>query len=198
MQRFQNKVVLVTGAAAGIGEATARRFADEGANAVLADWNLEKAQAVASELPVDKVLAVKVDVSSMASVQQMIDATIERFGRLDVLVNNAGVHIPGTTLETTEADWRNIAPVNIDGAIFCSKLALPHLIQSKGSIVSTASVSAGWAATGRGVLLREQGRGSQLHPGPGAGSRRPGCACQRGMPKPDVYGDDLGLGAVYS
>lgn len=141
MQRFQNKVVLVTGAAAGIGEATARRFADEGANVVLADWNLEKAQAVASELPVDKVLAVKVDVSSMASVQQMIDATIERFGRLDVLVNNAGVHIPGTTLETTEADWRKIASVNIDGVIFCSKLALPHLIQSKGNIVSTASVS---------------------------------------------------------
>ncbi|MFS0827767.1 meso-2,3-butanediol dehydrogenase [Pseudomonas phoenicis] len=141
MLRFHDKVVLVTGAAAGIGEATARRFAGEGAQVVLADWNLAKAQAVASELPAERVLALQVDVSDLASVQRMVEATVARFGGLDVLVNNAGVHIPGTTLETSEADWRKIASVNIDGVIFCSKLALPHLIERRGNIVSTASVS---------------------------------------------------------
>lgn len=141
MQRFQDKVVLVTGAAAGIGEATARRFSAEGARVVLADWNLEQAEQVASELPEASTLALHVDVSSLASVQQMIDATVEHFGGLDVLVNNAGVHIPGTTLQTSEADWRRIASVNIDGVIFCSKLALPHLIERQGCIVNTASVS---------------------------------------------------------
>ncbi|WP_296263786.1 SDR family NAD(P)-dependent oxidoreductase [Pseudomonas sp. UBA6562] len=141
MLRFHDKVVLITGAAAGIGEATARRFAEEGAQVVLADWNLAKAQAVAAELPAERVLAVQVDVSDLASVQRMVEATVARFGGLDVLVNNAGVHIPGTTLETSEADWRKIASVNIDGVIFCSKLALPHLIERRGNIVSTASVS---------------------------------------------------------
>ncbi len=141
MLRFADKVVLVTGAAAGIGEATARRFADEGASVVLADWSLDKAQVVASELHSGKALAVHVDVSILKSVQQMIDATLQRFGRLDVLVNNAGVHIPGTVLDATEADWRKISSVNIDGVIFCSKLALPYLVESKGCIVNTASVS---------------------------------------------------------
>ncbi|WP_459205304.1 SDR family NAD(P)-dependent oxidoreductase [Pseudomonas sp. MLB6B] len=141
MHRFHDKVVLITGAAAGIGEATARRFAEEGAQVVLADWNLGQAQAVAAELPAERVLAVQVDVSDLASVQRMVEATVARFGGLDVLVNNAGVHIPGTTLETSEADWRKIASVNIDGVIFCSKLALPHLIERRGNIVSTASVS---------------------------------------------------------
>lgn len=141
MLRFHDKVVLVTGAAAGIGEATARRFAEEGAQVVLADWNLGQAQAVAAELPAERVLAMQVDVSDLASVQRMVEATVARFGGLDVLVNNAGVHIPGTTLETSEADWRKIASVNIDGVIFCSKLALPHLIERRGNIVSTASVS---------------------------------------------------------
>jgi len=149
MRRFSDKVVLVTGAAAGIGEATARRFADEGASVVLADWNLDKAQVVASELHSGKALAVRVDVSILNSVQQMIDATLQRFGRLDVLVNNAGVHIPGTVLDATESDWRRISSVNIDGVIFSSKLALPYLIESKGCIVNTASVSglgADWGA----------------------------------------------------
>ncbi|AKA37546.1 SDR family NAD(P)-dependent oxidoreductase [Yersinia ruckeri] len=139
--RFENKVVVITGGGNGMGEAAARRFSSEGAIVVLADWNQDAAEAVASSLPEGKALAYPIDVSDHVAVKLMMDNIAEKFGRIDVLLNNAGVHVAGSVLETSVEDWRRIAGVDIDGVVFCSKFALPYLLKSKGSIVNTASVS---------------------------------------------------------
>ncbi|EKN3348028.1 SDR family oxidoreductase [Yersinia ruckeri] len=139
--RFENKVVVITGGGNGMGEAAARRFSSEGAIVVLADWNQDAAEAVASSLPEGKALAYSIDVSDHVAVKLMMDNIAEKFGRIDVLLNNAGVHVAGSVLETSVEDWRRIAGVDIDGVVFCSKFALPYLLKSKGSIVNTASVS---------------------------------------------------------
>ncbi|ANI31685.1 3-oxoacyl-ACP reductase [Yersinia entomophaga] len=139
--RFENKVVVITGGGNGMGEAAARRFSSEGAIVVLADWNQDAAESVARSLPEGKALAYPIDVSDHVAVKKMMDSIAEKFGRIDVLLNNAGVHVAGSVLETTVEDWRRIAGVDIDGVVFCSKFALPYLLKTKGSIVNTASVS---------------------------------------------------------
>ena len=90
----------------------------------------------------------------------MMNEVAEKLGRIDVLLNNAGVHVAGSVLETSVDDWRRIAGVDIDGVVFCSKFALPHLLKTKGCIVNTASVS-GRAATGaRPTTARRKARWS--------------------------------------
>jgi meso-butanediol dehydrogenase/(S,S)-butanediol dehydrogenase/diacetyl reductase len=139
MQRFQNKVVLVTGAASGIGAATARRFSDEGANVVLLDR--QDPGKMASGLPVERTLAIEADVSQSGAVAAAIEQAIQRFGRLDVLVNNAGVHVGGDPAEIDDNDWEKVIATDLGGVFFGCRAAIPHLKQSKGCIINTASVS---------------------------------------------------------
>ncbi|KJF80653.1 SDR family NAD(P)-dependent oxidoreductase [Photobacterium angustum] len=149
MNRFEGKVVIITGAGNGMGKAAAHRFASEGAIVVLADLYQDALDKVHSELIAEKALCVKTDVSNEAEVKNLIDHTIKNFNKIDILINNAGVHIPGTILDGSIQDWEKISSVNINGAIYCSKYALPHLIESKGCIVNNASVSglgADWGA----------------------------------------------------
>jgi len=94
-----------------------------------------------TSLPADRTLGVRVDVSDPDSVKAMVDATVERFGRIDVLINNAGVHVAGTVLDSSLEDWRRISSVDIDGVVYCSEFALPYLVETKGSIVNTSLVS---------------------------------------------------------
>jgi meso-butanediol dehydrogenase/(S,S)-butanediol dehydrogenase/diacetyl reductase len=141
MQRFSGKTVIVTGAGSGIGAATARRFAAEGANLTLADRAEEGLANVMADLNPVRTLAQLTDVSRPEDVQAMIDATVARFGGIDVLVSNAGVAIKKDFAEITPEDWRNTLAVDLDGVFYCARAALPHLIRSKGSIVHTASVS---------------------------------------------------------
>ena len=140
MKDFENKVVLVTGAAAGIGRATALGFAEQGAAVVVADVNESGAQETVSMIG-DRALAVKVDVSDEQSCQSMVDMTIEKFGRLDVLFNNAGIGgSRAATGDLSTEDWLQVININLNGVFYCTHAALPHLQKSGGGvIVNTAS-----------------------------------------------------------
>lgn len=139
MQRFQNKVVLVTGAASGIGAATARRFSSEGANVVLVDR--QHPGEIASKLPAERTLAIEADVSNSGAITAAIAQAMQRFGRLDVLVNNAGVHVGGDPAEVDDDSWNKVISTDLGGVFFGCRAAIPHLKQSKGCIINTASVS---------------------------------------------------------
>ncbi len=141
MQRFTDKVVIVTGAASGLGEATARRFSEEGARTVLVDHQPEAVNKVAAELPADRTMAQVADVSSSAAVEAMVQAAVARFGRLDVLVNNAGVLVSGDPATLTDEQWRRVMSVDVDSVFYGCRAAIPHLEKTRGSIVNTASVS---------------------------------------------------------
>jgi meso-butanediol dehydrogenase/(S,S)-butanediol dehydrogenase/diacetyl reductase len=141
MTRFLGKVVIVTGAGSGMGAATARRFSQEGAMVVLAGRRLGKLEDVAKDLPPERIFLQQTDVSDEAEVATLVAATVQTFGHLDVLVNNAGVHATGNVEATSTADWRKIMSIDLDGIFFASRAAMPHLLKTKGSIVNVASVS---------------------------------------------------------
>ena len=141
MSRFAGKVVVVTGAGSGIGAATARRFADEGAMVVLAGRRREKLEEVAAGMEPARALVQVTDVAERPAVEALIAAAIHRFGRLDVLVNNAGVASFGPFGEASWDDWRKTMAIDVDGVVFGCRAALPHLLETGGSIVNVSSVS---------------------------------------------------------
>lgn len=143
---FSGKVALVTGAAAGMGLATARAFAEAGAAVVLADYKEETVNAAAQKLVAagHKVIAIPCDVSDDAQVASMVDRTISEFGRLDAAFNNAGVmaHI-APTADSTREDWDRVIGINLRGVWSCMKHELrPMERQASGTIVNNASVGA--------------------------------------------------------
>lgn len=141
MIRFEQKVVIVTGAGSGIGAATAKRFLAEGAFVVLNGRRKEKLAETADGVDPARVLLHDGDISDEAYVQQLIGATIARFGRIDVLVNNAGVAAFGPILNSTTEQWRKVMSIDVDGVYFATRAALPHLLKTGGSIVNVSSVS---------------------------------------------------------
>jgi meso-butanediol dehydrogenase/(S,S)-butanediol dehydrogenase/diacetyl reductase len=141
MARFEKRVVVVTGAGSGIGAATAKRFASEGASVVLNGRDPGKLDRIASELDAGRTLVHAGDVSVQSDAEALMAAAVGRFGRIDVLVNNAGVAPTGPFLDASVEDWRKVMAVDVDGVFFCIRAALPHLLASKGSIVNVSSVS---------------------------------------------------------
>ncbi|MCJ7798506.1 MAG: glucose 1-dehydrogenase [Polaromonas sp.] len=144
MNRLQGKVAIVTGGALGIGRACAIRMAEEGASIALFDVLDKEGQALAAEL-VGRGFASRywhVDVSSEANVQGATDEAASHFGRLDVLVNNAGIAgVNKPTHEITEAEWDKVQAVNVKGVFFGLKHAIPHLKQAGGgSIINLSSI----------------------------------------------------------
>ena len=141
MQRFSDKAVLVTGAGSGIGAATARRFASEGANVVLVGRRRDALESVAKDLDTARTLVHDADVSDPKAVEALVAAAVARFGKLDVLVNNAGVATAGSFLRGNIEDWHKTMSINVDGVVYCCRSALPHLLKSRGNIVNVSSVS---------------------------------------------------------
>jgi NAD(P)-dependent dehydrogenase (short-subunit alcohol dehydrogenase family) len=144
MGRVQDKVCIVTGAGSGIGKATAIRLAEEGGKVLCVDLNLESAQATAQEiLELNGVaLAVKADVSDVDQVNAFVAKAVETWGQIDVLVNNAGVNLPGVFHEVSDATINKTLDVNVKGPMFASRAAIPHMLeQGSGSIVNISSVN---------------------------------------------------------
>jgi meso-butanediol dehydrogenase/(S,S)-butanediol dehydrogenase/diacetyl reductase len=167
MRRFEGKVALVTGAAAGIGRATVERLAREGASLVCADVQaqaVEETAKQARELGADAAAAV-CDVSDPESVRATVREAVGRFGSLDVLCNVAGILKFGHTHEFPLEDWNRILGVNLTGTFLACQAAIPHLLRSRGSIVNVASTSAlrgqpwsaAYAASKGGVLALTYG-----------------------------------------
>lgn len=140
-KRFEGKVVLVTGAGSGIGAATAKRFALEGALVVLSARTQEKLKTVAADMDAENTLIHPADVSQQPAVEGLIEATIKRFGQLDILVNNAGIAPNGSFLEAKDEDWHKVFATDVDGVFYACRAAVPHLLKTKGAIVNVSSVS---------------------------------------------------------
>jgi len=141
---FEGKVAIVTGGAGGIGRATAKRFAIEGAHVVIADLDDDAAKKAADEIGNDqgpKALAIRCDVSDEASVTGTVDQTIAAFGRLDVIVNNAGLMVFKPIEELTSDDWIKVLQVDLLGAFYFTKQAFLKM-RDGGAIVNVSSVHA--------------------------------------------------------
>ena len=141
--RFENKIVIVTGAASGIGEKTAIKFANEGAKVVIADINKEMGNIVADQIKKDngEALFVETNVAEFISVDNMVSQTLDTFGIPDVLINNAGINVFGEPLNMPDSEWKRAFSVDLDGVWFGCKAVLPHMLKkNKGSIVNVASV----------------------------------------------------------
>jgi len=144
MKRFEGRVAFVTGAAAGIGRATALRLASEGASLYLVDVateGLEETAKLCEEAGV-AVVSSRCDVTSEEDVRSNVAACVERFGRLDVLCNIAGILLLDHFANITVDQFRRVLEVNLVGTFSVCQAALPHLLESKGSIVNTSSTSA--------------------------------------------------------
>ena len=142
MNRLENKVAIVTGAAKGLGEADARLLAKEGARVVLTDVDVENGERIAHEIG-DAARFVKQDVRDEAGWEKLIKQTVDDFGGLNVLVNNAGVVEPGTIESQTAEDYRFVMAVSADGTFFGCKHAVPamHASKGSGSIINMCSIA---------------------------------------------------------
>lgn len=141
MARFTGKTVIVTGAASGMGAAAVKLFSAEGANVIALDLAQDEIDAAIDGLPSERTVAMAGDTSKAATAAAAVEKAVERFGGLDVLVNNAGVVVQGDVTATSEEDWAHVLSVNVTGYFLMAKAAIPELKKTRGSIVQTSSVS---------------------------------------------------------
>ncbi len=148
---MKDKVVIITGASSGIGLASAKAFANEGAKLVLAARSIDKLQAIAKEIDPsgEKCLAVKTDVTQEEDCIQLVQMTIEKFNRLDILINNAGISMRALLVDVETHVLRKVMDVNFWGTVYCTKYALPYLQQSKGTLVGISSIAGFHGLPGR-------------------------------------------------
>jgi sorbitol-6-phosphate 2-dehydrogenase len=138
MKPLHDRVAIVTGAASGLGEAIAYRLAHEGAHVVVADVDLSGAQKVAARLESQhsrKALALQVDVTDEPTVEEMVRATVAEFGKLDLLVANAGVLESGAIVDMSAEDWRKVVEVNLTGYFLCAKHAARTMMQQRSGVI---------------------------------------------------------------
>lgn len=173
MPGIKDKVVVITGASSGNGAATARRLAAEGANVVLGARRLDRLQALADELSLGDQAVVKTDVTQYEQVVGLVDHAVDAYGRIDVIINNAGV-MPHSPLERRKVeDWERSIDVNLKGTLYGIAAVLPHMIERRsGHIINVSSVaghkvrpgSAVYAAAKTGVRVISEGLRMEVKP----------------------------------
>lgn len=172
-QGIRDKVVVITGASSGLGEAAARRLAGEGAKLVLGARRLDRLEEIAADLSLDKAAVVKTDVTDSRQVANLVDQAVKLHGRIDVLINNAGL-MPHSLLELGRIDdWDRMIDVNLKGVLYGIAAALPHMKARKsGHIINVASVaghkvrsgSAVYSATKHAVRVLSEGLRQEVKP----------------------------------
>lgn len=171
--RLNNKIVVVTGAGRGIGEAISIRLAKEGADIVVCDIDFDNAERTAEKIKTigRQSLAIKADVSKGKDVEEMVNLTMEKFGRIDILVNNAGILIIKPIVEFKEEEWDRVIDVDLKGVFLCSRAVAKVMINQKsGKIINISSSSgkmgteffANYAAAKFGVIGFTQGLAKEL------------------------------------
>ncbi|UCH87965.1 MAG: 3-oxoacyl-ACP reductase FabG [Thermoplasmata archaeon] len=143
--RLENKVALITGGGSGIGEAVVKLFASEGAKVVIADINIEQAEKVAGEVTGSggEALAVKVDISNKSEVEKMVADAKEKFGKIDILINNAGINRDAFAVKMREEQWDSVVDINLKGTFLCCQAVQSVMAeQGGGKIVNTSSIGA--------------------------------------------------------
>jgi meso-butanediol dehydrogenase/(S,S)-butanediol dehydrogenase/diacetyl reductase len=134
---LENKVAIVTGGSTGIGKATAAKYREYGAEVVIANRSADAGQETAEELG---CTFTQCDVAEYDQVEALVEATVEKYGQLDVMVNNAGIGRVGTVEEMALDDWHDVMRINLNGVMHGTRAALPHLKESEGSIINIASI----------------------------------------------------------
>ncbi len=161
--RLKDKLAIITGGARGIGAAAARLFAEEGALVAVADFDATTGEALCREIGEKggRAASFRVDVASRASVQSMVDGVMAKFGRIDILINNAGITRDAILLKMTEEHWEKVLDVNLTGVFNCTRAVAAVMVnQGSGRIINTSSVvgvfgnigQTNYAATKAGVL----------------------------------------------
>ena len=140
--RLKDKVAIVTGAGSGIGRATSAIFAREGALLVLNDIDRQSLDNVAAQIGKDKTRAVVGDISKEETARRLVEEAMSAFGRIDVLVNNAGIHFLKDVTDMSVEEWDRLMDINLKSMFLCCKHVIPHMLkQKKGAIVNLASIS---------------------------------------------------------
>lgn len=135
--RLEGKVAIVTGGSSGIGKAIAEKYVEEGAEVVIADIDEEKGEEVAEEVGCE---FVECDVSDWGSIKDLVESTVDEYGKLDVMVNNAGIGSQSTIEEMSIDEWKKILSVDLDGVMYGTKAAVPHLKETEGCVINMGSI----------------------------------------------------------
>lgn len=136
--KLEGKVAIITGGAGGLGKETSLLFASEGAHVVVADYNKSLAEETAKEID---GIGLGVDVSSRDQVDRMVNEVIEQFGRIDILINNAGITMDSSLVKMTQEQWDQVISINQTGVFHCTQAVVPHMIkEGYGRIINTSSI----------------------------------------------------------
>ncbi len=138
---MKGKVVVITGASSGIGKALAKECAARGAKLALAARRIDRLQELEKELPGTEIISVKVDVSKDEDCKNLIEQAFQRYGKIDVLINNAGISMRALFADLELDVMKQLMNVNFWGTVFCTKYAMPHLLKSKGTVVGVISIA---------------------------------------------------------
>jgi 3-oxoacyl-[acyl-carrier protein] reductase len=172
--RLKDKVAVITGGLRGIGKETAKRFIEQGAKVLLADYQATGADEVLHELgDAQSVQFIQADVTSTVDVEKMVQKALDAFGRIDILINNAGITADGFLLKLEEEAWQRVLDVNMTGVFKCTKAVIPHMMEQGSGVILNASSVVGlygnvgqtnYAATKAGVIGMTKSWAKELGP----------------------------------